>query len=220
MSSAWPGLYLVGAWLIMQVGGTVLPMFGAPDWVPRSIVIVLALGFVPALVFAWVFELTPDGIKRDAEVAPDQSIAPQTARRMDRMIIAVLLLALVFFGFDRFVLAPRRDAALVATTTQAVQAKATAQSTPDISRKSIAVLPFVNMSGEAANEYFSDGISEEILNVLAGAPGAAGGRAHVVVRVQGQDDGSAGDRPRRCRCAWCSKAACASRATRCASPRS
>jgi len=165
------GLYLVGAWLITQVGGTVLPMFGAPDWVPRSIVIVLALGFIPVLVFAWVFELTPDGIKRDAEVAPDQSIAPQTARRMDRMIIAVLLLALVFFGFDRFVLAPRRDAALVATTTQTVQAKATAQSTPDISRNSIAVLPFVNMSGEAANEYFSDGISEEILNVLAGAPG-------------------------------------------------
>src|SRR6266571_1365589 len=105
------GLYLVGAWLLTQVAGTVLPMFGAPDWIARSVVIVLALGFVPALVFSWVFELTPQGIKRDAEVPPEQSIAPQTARRMDRMIIAVLMLALTYFGFDKWVLAPRREAA-------------------------------------------------------------------------------------------------------------
>ncbi len=162
------GLYAVGAWLIVQVAGTVLPMFGAPDWLARSVVVLLAIGFVPTLVFAWVFEMTPAGLKRDAEVSPEESIAPQTARRMDRMIIAVLLLALTFFGFDRFVLAPRRDAALVATTTQTVEAKATAQARPSVGRNTIAVLPFVNMSGEAANEYFSDGISEEILNVLAG----------------------------------------------------
>ncbi|HWS79223.1 MAG TPA: hypothetical protein VN205_12705, partial [Thermomonas sp.] len=72
------GLYLVGAWLVTQVAGTVLPMFGAPAWLPRSVVIVLAIGFVPALVFAWVFELTPAGLKRDADVPPEQSIAPQT----------------------------------------------------------------------------------------------------------------------------------------------
>ena len=62
------GLYLVGAWLLTQVAGTVLPMFGAPDWLARSVVMVLALGFVPTLIFSWVFELTPEGIKRDAEV--------------------------------------------------------------------------------------------------------------------------------------------------------
>ena len=164
------GLYLVGAWLLVQVASTLFPAFGVPDWALRGLVIVLVLGFVPMLVFAWVFELTPDGIKRDAEVSRAESIAPQTARRMDRMIIAVLLLALVYFGFDRLVLAPRRDAALVASTTQSVAAQATAQAKPTVSRNSIAVLPFVNMSGEAANEYFSDGISEEILNVLAGTP--------------------------------------------------
>ncbi len=164
------GLYVVGAWLIVQVAGTVLPMFGAPDWLARSVVVLLAIGFVPTMVFAWVFEMTPAGLKRDAEISPDESIAPQTARRMDRMIIAVLLLALTFFGFDRFVLAPRRDVALVATTTQTIEAKATAQAKPAVGRNTIAVLPFVNMSGEAANEYFSDGISEEILNVLAGTP--------------------------------------------------
>src|SRR5437588_8237002 len=81
------GLYLVGAWLLTQVASTVLPMFGAPDWLPRSIVILLAIGFLPALVFSWIFEMTPQGLKRDADVAPEQSIAPQTARRMDRIII-------------------------------------------------------------------------------------------------------------------------------------
>src|SRR6058998_3085634 len=88
------GLYLVGAWLLTQVASTVLPMFGSPEWLPRSVVILLAIGFIPALIFSWVFEITPEGLKRDDEITPEQSIAPQTARRMDRMIIAVLLVAL------------------------------------------------------------------------------------------------------------------------------
>src|SRR3954468_8013508 len=95
-------LYLVGAWLLIQVAGTVLPMFGAPDWLPRSIVILLAIAFVPAVIFSWVFELTPQGLKRDEDVPLEQSIAPQTGRRMDRTIIAVLLLALGYFAFDKF----------------------------------------------------------------------------------------------------------------------
>src|SRR5947208_16210562 len=107
------GLYLVGAWLIVQVTGTVLPMFGAPDWLPRSIVILLAIGFVPAVIVSWMFELTPQGLKRDEDVPPEQSIAPQTARRMDRMIIAVLVLARGYFAFDKFVLSPRRPTAFV-----------------------------------------------------------------------------------------------------------
>src|SRR6266704_5239825 len=93
------GLYLVGAWLLVQVAGTVLPMFGAPDWLPRSIVILLAIGFIPALIFSWVFELTPQGLKRDEDVRPEESIAPQTARRMNRLIIAVLMRALAYFAF-------------------------------------------------------------------------------------------------------------------------
>src|SRR5438874_8569969 len=87
------GLYLVGAWLVVQVAGTVLPMFGAPDWLPRTIVVLLAIGFVPAVIFSWVFELTPEGLKREQAVASEQSITPQTGRRMDRMIIVVLALA-------------------------------------------------------------------------------------------------------------------------------
>src|SRR6266568_92731 len=120
------GLYLVGAWLLTQVASTVLPMFGAPDWLPRSIVSLLAIGFVPALIFSWVFELTPQGLKRDEDVPPEESIAPQTARRMNRMIIAVLVLALGYFAFDKFVLTPRRDAALVAATEKSVAARPSA----------------------------------------------------------------------------------------------
>src|SRR5436189_3222275 len=91
------GLYLVGAWLLTQVASTVLPMFGAPDWLPRTVVILLAIGFLPALIFSWIFELTPEGLKRDEDVPIEQSIAPQSARRMNRMIIAVLVLALGYF---------------------------------------------------------------------------------------------------------------------------
>jgi TolB-like protein/Flp pilus assembly protein TadD len=163
------GLYLVGAWLITQVAGTLLPMFGAPGWAARSVVILLAIGFVPALVFAWVFELTPQGLKRDADVTQADSIAPRTARRMDRMIIVVLLLALGYFAVDKFVLAPGRVAdqptggavAHGEPSTGAVGAPQLADS------KSIAVLAFANMSADPDNEYFSDGVAEEILNALA-----------------------------------------------------
>ena len=160
------GLYLVGAWLLVQVASTLFPAFGVPGWALRALVIVLALGFSPAMVFAWVFELTPGGLKRDADVSPETSIAPQTARRMDRIIIVVLLVALAFFAFDRLVLAPRRDAGLVANARR----DAGEDGNGKIDRRSVAVLPFVNMSGDPSNEYFSDGISEEILNVLAGMP--------------------------------------------------
>ena len=148
------GLYLVGAWLLTQVASTVLPMFGAPDWLPRTIVILLAIGFIPALIFSWVFELTPAGLKRDEEVPAAQSIAPQTARRMNRMFIAVLLLALGYFAVDKFVLAPRGTGLPNEAKTEA-------------SAKSIAVLPFENLSRDPDNAYFVDGIQDEILTRLA-----------------------------------------------------
>ena len=107
------GLYVVAAWLIVQVSGTVLPMLDAPAWIPRTLLFLLALGFVPALIFSWVFELTPEGLRREADVPAEQSIMSDTGQRMNHMIIAVLVLALAFFGFDKFVLTPKREAALV-----------------------------------------------------------------------------------------------------------
>ncbi len=164
------GLYLVGAWLLVQVAGTVLPMFDAPDWLPRSIVILLAIGFIPALIFSWVFEVTPEGLKRDADVPPEQSIAPQTARRMDRTIIVVLVLALAYFAVDKFVLNQRREQP--AATTSA------SESRPVPNEKSVAVLAFANLSDDKGSEYFSDGISEELLTVLQKIPGL-----HVAART-------------------------------------
>jgi TolB-like protein/Tfp pilus assembly protein PilF len=154
------GLYLVGAWLVVQVAGTVLPMFGGPEWLPRTIVVLLAIGFVPAVIFSWVFEITPEGLQREEEVERGQSITPQTGRRMDRMIIVVLALALGYFAFDKFVLTPRREAALVASATPN-------ESRSVVNTKSIAVLPFENLSEEKANAYFAEGIQNEILTRLA-----------------------------------------------------
>ena len=163
------GLYLVGAWLVVQVAGTVLPMFGAPAWLPRSIVLLVAIGFLPALVFAWVYELTPEGIKRDEEVPPEHSIAPQTGRRMDRMIIAVLGLALVYFAFDKFVLGARRGEVIAAGSRSHSEASQGSKAVV-ADDNSIAVLPFVDMSQGKDQEYFSDGLSEELLNQLAQIP--------------------------------------------------
>jgi TolB-like protein/DNA-binding SARP family transcriptional activator len=169
------GLYLVGAWLIVQVAETILPVFGVPDWVLRAIVIVLALGFLPALVFSWVYELTPDGLKRDAEVDPARSIAPQTAHRMDLLTLAGVLILLLVIAADRWW--PSQPATTADVTTATTPGLALDTSSPpepsesEPAERSVAVLPFVNMSADPEQEYFSDGMTEELLNVLAKIPG-------------------------------------------------
>ena len=153
------GLYLVGAWLIIQIAETLLPAFDVPGWVLRAIIIVLALGFVPALIFSWVFELTPDGIRRDAEVERSEAITQRTARKLDIAVIVLLLGVGVLLLW-------RYDAPEPATPSVDSDAAAT-----DVSTASVAVLAFANMSPEAENEYFADGISEELLNVFARVEG-------------------------------------------------
>jgi TolB-like protein len=160
--------YIVVAWLVAQVLQLVFESFGTPGWVIKTVLVLLATGLPIALIFAWAFEMTPEGIKREHEVDRTQSIAPQTGKKLNTLIFALMVLALGYFSYDKFILAPERDAALVKATTQAASRQAEAQAEslvePD---KSIAVLPFVNMSDDASNAYFSDGISEEILNSLA-----------------------------------------------------
>jgi len=166
--------YVVVAWLVIQVVETIFPAFGFGDAAVRIVTIVFAIGLVPALIFAWAFELTPEGLKKESEVDRSESITPQTGRKLDRVIMVVLALTLGYFAFDKFVLEPEREVALeaqkaeeVAEARQAGRSEAMVESYGD---KSIAVLPFVNMSSDAEQEYFSDGISEELLNLLAGIP--------------------------------------------------
>ncbi len=186
------GLYLIGSWLITQVAATLLPAFEAPAWTLRALVMLLAIGFLPTMMFSWIFELTPEGLKRDAEVSPDQSIGHKTGRRIDRMIIATLALALAYFAVDKFLFAPARNAREIASAVdQAGSASATkaaastvgAEATnvssaipagppiPSIEQDpSIAVLPLQDLSQAKDQEYFSDGITEELLDLLAKVP--------------------------------------------------
>lgn len=172
------GLYLVGSWLVVQVAATLLPVFEAPGWVMRVLVALLAIGFVAALVFSWVYELTPEGIKRESEVAADASITRHTGRRMDRLILAGLGLAIAVVAADRLWPESPSEVQPAAKTAAPPAATATPAAAPlqpesgqdavvDPPAHRIAVLPFLNLSADQAQEYFSDGITEEILNGLA-----------------------------------------------------
>lgn len=159
--------YAVAAWLTIQIVETVSPAFGYGDAVLRIVVVVLGIGFLPALIFAWAFEITPEGLKKEKDVDRSHSIAPQTGKKLDRIIIAALAIALVYFAFDKFLIAPQLQLESAEEARQAGRSEAFIESFGD---NSIAVLPFVNMSDDSSNEYFSDGISEELLNVLAKIP--------------------------------------------------
>jgi TolB-like protein len=150
--------YVIIAWLILQVGDTLAPALHLGDWVNTALAFFLILGFPIALVFAWAFEITPEGVKKEKDVDRSQSATHITGRKLDYLIIAVLTVALGYFAFDKFV--------LVRTATEAITDQAV-----ESADNSIAVLAFADLSPEGDQEYFSDGISEELLNVLAKIPG-------------------------------------------------
>jgi TolB-like protein len=157
------GLYLVVAWLLLQVAETLLPIFDTPGWVLKSMVVLLALGFVPALVFSWIYELTPEGLKRDGEVDAAQSIAPQTAQRMDRLILFGLAVVIAVVAADRLWPGP-------STQPRPGSVLAGIAATSPAHDKSIAVLPFADFSPGGDQAWFADGLAEEILNALARTP--------------------------------------------------
>ena len=162
--------YLVLAWLVVQVASVMLPTFEAPAWVMRVIVLLLGAGFVATVIFTWVFEMTRGGLKREHEVERNAWTQQRTARKLDMVVIA-LLIAAIGIGVLTRNRAPTPNPAPAADAPAAVAAVPVAATRPADTRPSVAVLPFVNMSALAENEYFADGLSETLLNMLAQVSG-------------------------------------------------
>ncbi|MGH8212114.1 MAG: hypothetical protein ACREPP_02645, partial [Rhodanobacteraceae bacterium] len=143
-------LYAAAAWLVVQVATQVLPLFGAPNWTLRVIVLASVIGFPFVLAVSWYYELTPEGLRRESEVPREESIRHITGKRLDRAIIAVLSVVVVLLLANTFV--RHRDVAGV----------------PD---KSVAVLPLLDEGTGAGDQYFSDGLSEELISELTRVEG-------------------------------------------------
>jgi len=176
--------YVLAAWVLLQAIDFVLDAISAPNWIVQVFILAALAGFLVVVVFSWVFEVTPEGIKREKDIDRTQSISPQTGRKLDRVIIAFMAVAIVVLLADRFIgtnespsgeghqaidtatepqAAPEMDSRDIAAD-EAGKNHAAAQ------EKSLAVLPFVSLSSGADDGYFADGLTEEILNALAQLP--------------------------------------------------
>jgi len=163
--------YVVIAWVILEAGDVLAPALHLPEWVVSALVFFVVLGFPLALVFAWAFELTSEGIKFEKHVDRGKSITHLTGRKLDFFIIGILTVALVLLAFDNFVLDPSRDAELLQATADPETAQLTTSVDDEPAANTIAVLAFADLSPEGDQQHFSDGVSEEILNALAHVKG-------------------------------------------------
>src|SRR6478752_1330433 len=161
--------YIVVSWLLIQAASIMLPAFEAPNWVMKVLICALFVGFPIALGFSWAFEITPEGIKRESEVTPEQSITAHTGRKLIGLTILLAVIAAGLFAWQIF----RPKTGRVETAGDAVSVpikqdgKLTASPTTPIPEKSIAVLPFDNLSDDKSNGYFAEGIQDEILTRLS-----------------------------------------------------
>jgi TolB-like protein len=165
--------YLAASWLVLQILQLVVEGAEAPAWIMKVMLALAGIGFPLVIGFSWAYELTPEGLKREQEVDRTESITDQTGRRLDRVIIALLAVAVVYFVWERQ--SHDHTAGAVVDPVAATEESATPDTVPEpvatlTVRNSIAVLPFVNMSSDQEQEYFADGLTEEILNSLAKTP--------------------------------------------------
>jgi TolB-like protein/Tfp pilus assembly protein PilF len=163
-------LYVIASWLLLQVTDVLSSLLPVPEWAGSLVVMLLLLGFFPVMIFSWVYELTPEGLKREKDIDRSQSISPETGRKINVLIVVLLVLAIGGLIADRLIpeTMPVTDEMDVSEASDAEQL--TTEKFAPAPDRSIAVLPFVNMSDDASNEFFSDGISEELLNLLAKIP--------------------------------------------------
>ena len=154
--------YAVVAWLVIQAASILLPTFEAPNWVMKAFVVLLAFGFVMSVMISWAFEATTEGLKRTKDVSPEMSLPSWSARKFAAFIISLALIAAGLFAFQflRPVGTSRRDVGQI-------EEGRPGGASLSISQKSIAVLPLLNESGDPKDEYFSDGLSEELIAALA-----------------------------------------------------
>ena len=160
--------YAVVGWLVFQIGEVLFPTFGAPEWIFKSLILIIALGFPFALLFAWAFELTPQGIKKTAEVDADVSITPSTGKKLNVVTIVALVAALGYFIWERQSYDQLPESVAGANPAEYTAPGQSTSRAPG--KRTIAVLPFVNMSSDKEQEWFADGLTEEILNSLARTP--------------------------------------------------
>lgn len=162
--------YLVASWLLIQIATQVFPFFEVPNWAVRLVVLILVLGFPASLIFSWAFEITPEGIKRESEIESGKSITRKTGRKLVGLTVVLAVIAASLFVFQ--LVRPKAEPQKSVANQTSKEAKA------QISPKSVAVLAFDNLSDDKGSEYFSDGISEELLTVLQKIPGL-----HVAART-------------------------------------
>ena len=161
--------YVAVSWLLIQVVETLFPVFGLSDAAIRGVVILLAIGFVPMVVVAWVFELTPQGLVRDSEVDRGSAAAKASIRRLDRIGLVALALAVGYFAFDKFMLDPARDRAIAEAAKEQGRAEAL-QDARDSAPPVLAVLPFAAVTDTEDSEFFAAGVHDDLLTKLAQLP--------------------------------------------------
>ena len=159
--------YAVVSWLLIQAASIFFPAFDAPPWVMKVFIIVIIFGFPVALIFSWAFEITPEGIKLESEIEPSKSIKRRTGRKIVAITIALAVVAAGLFVFQMV----GRDRRARRSNVETAEGGRPGGASLAADQKSIAVLPFVNMSADKNDEYLSDGMTEELINVLAKVPG-------------------------------------------------
>ena len=159
--------YAVVAWLLIQAASIFFPAFDAPPWVMKIFIIVIIFGFPVALIVSWAFEITPEGIKLESEIEPSKSIKRRTGRKIVAVTIALAVVAAGLFVYQMV----GRDRWARRSDVEPAEEGRPGGASLHAPNKSIAVLPFVNMSADKNDEYLSDGMTEELINVLAKVPG-------------------------------------------------